>query len=173
MENMELLRQAYEIATLSPDPSTQIGSFLISYSGQIETLTFSFNRPTTGWHMTEEDWVAPRKYTLMEHAERGAIYKAARHGISTAGGTLVSTWAACADCARAIVAADIVTLIRHVPPYDEASARWAGSVELGDQIMKAGGVEIVDVYGPIYDAKMIKRAGQRFDPTNHDEMALD
>lgn len=166
MDNKELLQTAYTIASYSPDPSTQIGAFLVSHFGRLENLTMAFNCPSHGHTMTAEDWEAPRKYAILEHAERGALYKAARQGISTSGGTLVSSWAACADCARAMVACGISVLVRHVPPPDEASARWAESVELGDSLLRAGGVDIVDVVGPIPGAPKILRSGEWYDPAN-------
>lgn len=126
----------------------------------------TFNCPSHGYTMTEEDWEAPRKYAILEHAERGALYKAARQGISTSGGTLVSSWAACQDCSRAMVACGIATLVRHVPTPDAASARWAESIEMGDSLMRAGGIFIVDVVGPIPGAPKILRNGAIYDPAN-------
>jgi dCMP deaminase len=47
----------------------------------------------------------------MEHAERDAIYKAAFVGMQTEGATLYVPWFACADCARAIIAAGITRVV--------------------------------------------------------------
>lgn len=165
MNNKELLKEAYKLAVHSPDTSTQIGAFLVAYDGQVESLTNSFNRPTKGWVMTEADWERPAKYALLEHAERGVIYNAATYGICTAGGTMVASWAACADCARSIVASGIKTLVRHQCRPDGATDRWLESVSIGDKIMRAGGVEIVDVLGPIGGAPKVLRNGEFFDPS--------
>lgn len=160
-----LLADAYRLAVNSPDPSTQIGAFLISHKGQQEWLTRTFNSPTNGWEMTESDWERPAKYALLEHAERNTIYNAAKYGICTAGATLVASWAGCADCCRAMVQAGVQTLVRHYPPTDDATDRWLDSIAIGDRILSSGGVKILDVVGPIPGAPKILRGGEWFDPT--------
>lgn len=42
----------------------------------------------------------PIKYMYFEHAERNAIFTAARHGIRTDGATLYVQALPCVDCAR-------------------------------------------------------------------------
>lgn len=160
-----LLQDAYQLAAASTDPSTQIGAFLVSYSGQVEWLTRSFNRPVQGWKMAKADWERPRKYNFLEHAERGCLDRAAFYGICTAGCTMVATWAACCDCSRGLIACGVKTLVRHSPPDDEASARWLESVALGDEMMKRGGITLIDITGPIPGAPPILRNGQLFDPS--------
>jgi len=163
--NKEWLRQCYWQATMSPDPSTQIGAAVI-IGNLFQQDTLSHNGPTVGWEMTEYEWNhKPTKYQLVEHAERRAIYKAARQGLWLEGGALVSTWAACADCARAIVEVGMKTLIRHYPPRDDATERWLQSVSIGDDILKANGVMIIDVIGNISDTPLILRGGEFFDPS--------
>lgn len=160
-----LLADAYKLAAMSPDPSTQIGSFIIN-SGQQEWLTRAFNRPTNGFEMTDADWeTKARKYLVVEHSERNTIYFASLYGICTAGATMVATWAACADCARAIVQSGIKKLVRHKRPDDGATARWMESISIGDKIMRAGGVEIQEILGPIPNAPKVLRDGLWIDPS--------
>lgn len=159
-----LMADAYRLASLSPDPSTQIGAFIIN-SGQQEWLTRTWNQPSKGWNMVESDWERPQKYAIMEHAERNAIYSASLYGICTAGATLVSSWAGCADCCRAMVQSGISKLVRHYPPLDDATERWLESISVGDRILKAGEVEIIDIIGPIPGAPSILRGGVLWDPS--------
>lgn len=166
LDNIDLIRQAYVLATKSPDPSTQIGSFLVSANGQVETLTQSYNQPTKGWKMVDSDWERPRKYDLLCHAERGALDLAATYGICTAGATMVATWAACADCSRGIVSCGIKRLIRHKATGVIATTGWEDSVSIGDQIMRIGGVELIDVIGPIPGAPDVMRSGALYRPAN-------
>jgi dCMP deaminase len=158
-----ILGQCYRAAGKSPDLSTQIGAVIVT-DGTIKSLTMAYNGFVDGWVPSFEDFQRPRKYQITEHAERRSIYKAAKYGIATEGGTLYSTWAACTECARSIVEAGIVQLVRHHPPDDEAVGRWLESVSLGDEIMKAGNVTITDIHGPIYDGFKILRDGETFDP---------
>lgn len=165
MNYKEFLKDAYNLATNSPDPSTQIGAFLVAYDGQQEWLTRNYNRPSKNWKMLDTDWERPRKYELMCHAERGALDNAAIFGICTAGATMVATWAACADCARGIVACGIKTLVRHKANGVTATTGWEDSVSIGDQIMKTGGVELIDIIGPIDGAPAVMRSGSLYDPS--------
>lgn len=160
-----LLAECYKAATLSPDTSTQIGTLLESASGVVQWGTLACNDWPPGWFAYPEHLERPLKYQLIEHAERGAIFKAAKYGIPLKGGTMYATWAACADCARAITSSGLARLVRHYPPLDEATERWLESITIGDQIMKAAGVEIIDVIGKI-DGPPILRGGVLFDPAN-------
>lgn len=160
----DILKRCYAKASRSPDTSTQIGAVIVNKKGFVEFSTFSFNGFCWGWEPTEEDYDRPRKYQIIEHAERRAIYKAANVGIALQGCTLYSTWAACCDCARAIVETGISRLVRHHPPNDDAMNRWLESVALGDELMKAGGVDIINIHGPIPGATPILRSGEIYDP---------
>lgn len=160
-----ILGQCYRVATDSPDTSTQLGAVIVSAGGVVKYSTASFNGFVQGWDPQPEDYERPRKYLVTEHAERRAIYRAARNGVKLEGASLYCTWAACADCARAIVESGLAKLVRHYPPQDDASERWLESVRLGDQIMLDGGVEIHDIFGPIPEAFKILRGGEIFDPS--------
>lgn len=161
-----LLAECYKEAACSPDPSTQIGAMIVSGETEPWLGTLSHNRPVYGWEMRDEDWERPRKYDLMVHGEQAAILKATRQGIPLMFTTMIASWAACATCARCIVESGINRLVRHYPPLDEATERWLSSVTMGDQILKNGGVEIVDVIGTIPGASKILRNGELYDPTN-------
>lgn len=159
-----ILGQCYREASLSPDTSTQIGAVIVDTAGRVCHNTLSYNGFCYGWEPTQEDYERPRKYSVTEHAERRAIYRAAKYGIKLDGATLYSTWAACTDCARAIVESGIYKLVRHFPPHDETVDRWLESVSLGDELMRAGNVQIIDVHGSIPESFPILRGGERFDP---------
>lgn len=158
----EWLRDCYREAVNSPDRSTQIG--VIIFDGFQDQISTGYNAFTKGWVPSEADHERPRKYQIIEHAERRAIYSAAKEGFCTYGGTMVATWAACSDCARAIVECGIQRLIRHYPILDDATERWLESITIGDQILKAGGVEIIDIMGRIPGAPAIVRDGKAYFP---------
>lgn len=160
-----ILGQCYREATNSPDTSTQLGAVIVTARGVVKYPTLSHNGFTEGWMIEDADLERPRKYSLIEHAERRAIYRAAKYGIPLEGCSLYSSWAACADCARAIVESGITELVRHYPPQDEATDRWLESVVLGDEIMTAGGVVLTNIHGPIKEGFPILRGGELFDPS--------
>lgn len=159
-----ILGQCYREASESPDTSTQIGAVIVGKHGVVKYSTLSHNGFTLGWKPAPQDLERPRKYQIIEHAERRAIYRAAKGGIYTEGCTLYSTWAACADCARAIVEAGISRLVRHHPINDDTTGRWLESIAIGDEIMLAAGVDIVDIHGPITEGFKVLRGGDFFDP---------
>lgn len=53
----------------------------------------------------------PIKYRYTEHAERNAIYSAARAGVSTNCCTMYCTHAPCTDCARAVIQAGLNRIV--------------------------------------------------------------
>jgi deoxycytidylate deaminase len=89
------------------------------------------------------------KSTYIEHAERRVIYAAARHGIATDGLTMVCTWAACPDCARAIVCSGIARVVTHDAPHQRKRPDWQPRVDIGLAILRDAGVEIEYVTGPV------------------------
>jgi len=81
------------------------------------------------------------RFVWMEHAERHAIFSAARSGRALSGGRLASTFFPCIDCARAIVVSGIETLVTYPPPLDDPV--WGASFPRSRVILEEGGVRIV------------------------------
>ena len=87
----------------SKDKHTQIGAVIVGKDGEIVSTGYnSFPRGLDdGLDFRQE---RPEKYYWFEHAERNAIYNAARIGVSTKGTTMyLSCGLPCADCARGII----------------------------------------------------------------------
>lgn len=137
---IQLLTDAYEVARNSPDNSSQNGAILTNLVGDI--LCVDCNRFPNGTEPTKENLEKPLKYSLIEHAERNVIYKAARLGIPTDGKILVCPWFACADCARAIVCAGISLVIGHKPRMNNTPESWKNSVKIGEGILSRGNVSV-------------------------------
>lgn len=127
---------AERYAALSDDPSTKIGAVIVNNRNDL--IAGSFNHSTV--LMDQYRWERPDKYTWVEHAERAAIYKAAWAGYTTRGKTMICTWAACADCSRAIALSGISTLVTRVKP----EGRWTDSINAGRIILEQFGVEVVE-----------------------------
>ena len=88
----------------------------------------------------EERHARPAKYKWTEHAERNAIYYAARIGTPLLGCRMYLPWFPCMDCARAIAQAGIVELICLKP--DLADPQWGGDFAEVPALMKEAGVRI-------------------------------
>lgn len=98
------------VALRSKDPSTQIGCIIVGPAHEIRSTGYnSFPRGIND--KVPERLKRPEKYLWIEHAERNAIYNAARAGTSLQGCTIYVEVTPCMDCARAIVQAGIERVV--------------------------------------------------------------
>jgi dCMP deaminase len=121
-------------AEASEDCSTQNGAVVAPEAGFVTAAANHFPagvRPRVA---------RPDKYTYIEHAERAAIYAAARIGTKTAGATLYCLWFACPECARAIICAGIKEVVGHVVPRQATPDRWVAQVVAGEAMLRDGGI---------------------------------
>ena len=143
---MQYMETAYEMALQSPDPSTQNGAVIIANEHGVGFGVNTFPRDV---EITDARLERPLKYTFIEHAERNAIYDAARHGHPLQGSTMYVLWAACADCARAIIQAGITRVVTHsfYVNYDKADAgenrmNWTDSIDPAFVMFKEAGIKV-------------------------------
>ncbi len=94
------------VATRSKDPATQIGCVIVGPAHEIRSTGYnSFPRGIRD--DVPERLIRPEKYLWIEHAERNAIFNAARAGTALEGCTIYVEIMPCMDCTRAIVQAGI------------------------------------------------------------------
>jgi dCMP deaminase len=94
------------VAARSKDPNTQIGCVIAGPAHEIRSTGYN-SLPRGIRDDVPERLERPTKYLWMEHAERNAIYNAARCGTPLEGCTLYVEIMPCMDCGRAIVQAGI------------------------------------------------------------------
>lgn len=136
--DIDWLRLAFQAAAEhSDDPHTQNGAVLAPQSGFVSV---SANHVPAGVAVTASRLERPRKYGFVEHAERSAIYAAARCGTKTEGATLYCCWFACRDCARAIICAGVREVVGHVLPRALTPGRWEDEVIAGEAMLREAGV---------------------------------
>ena len=98
------------LAKRSKDESTNIGAVIVGPGKEIVATGYnSFPRGIEDDHKERQE--RPEKYFWFEHAERNAIYNAARTGASLQGATLYVPAIPCMDCARGIVQVGIKKVI--------------------------------------------------------------
>jgi dCMP deaminase len=113
------LNMVRTVSTKSKDPHTQIGCVIVGPDREIRTTGYnSFVRGLND--CVPERQERPEKYWWIEHAERNAIYNAARMGTSLNNCTIYIPSLPCVDCARAIVSVGI----REVVNSNQAVAAW-------------------------------------------------
>jgi dCMP deaminase len=94
---------AEQVKLKSKDESTQIGAVIVGIDNEI--LSTGYNSFPRGMDDSKiERQERPEKYFWFEHAERNAIYNAARIGVSLKNSTIyLTSGLPCMDCARGIV----------------------------------------------------------------------
>jgi len=145
------LTEAYVLAReCSPDPSSQNAALLVNHDGIV--VASAVNRFPDGVDFLQERSVAPLKYHFFEHAERNVIYDAARRGVPTFGLAMYCPWAACSDCARAIIQAGIAVLVRHQCP-GASNGKWTESLAMAERMLHEAGV-------------VVRTISRKLDPSN-------
>jgi len=133
---------AKTVATKSKDPKTNIGAVIVGRDGEI--VSTGYNSFPRGLDDTKpERFERPNKYFWFEHAERNAIYNAARVGTSTKGCTLyLDHWFPCADCARGIINAGITTIYCEPLNEDEDNPQYMESFVQSKEMLEEAGVQL-------------------------------
>lgn len=101
---------AETVSLKSKDPNTKLGCVIVGKNNEIKSTGYnSFVRNLNDNVVERQE--RPEKYFWIEHAERNAIYNAARNGTSLDGCKMYVTLMPCMDCARAIVQCGIKEII--------------------------------------------------------------
>lgn len=123
MDDLYYMTEAYAAAAGSKDRRKWVGACIVGPDGEIVSKGLNgFPRgfPHDGDDRYHDD--PALKDVLSEHAERNAIYNAARIGVSCKGCTMFATFHPCHECARAIIQAGIKEVVLHKEfPYGDTS----------------------------------------------------
>ena len=130
---------AQHIGAWSKDRSTKVGCVIVNEDQVVVSLGYNgfprgINDDDEGRHLR------PNKYAWTEHAERNAIYNAARAGIALRHCTMYCSWFPCTDCARAIVQVGITRLVAQLP--HEGSSHWDEQLLQARILLEEAGVEL-------------------------------
>ena len=141
MTSLDLLfNLARAVAPNSPNRVRQVGAAIAPADGG-EPIVACNTFPTG---VQDLDWrhEGDGRFVWMEHAERNAIFAAARAGRALAGATIATTFFPCIDCARAIVQCGFKRLITPPPAFDDPV--WGVAFERSHIILEEGGIELSD-----------------------------
>jgi len=135
------MRMCNLVALQSRDPSTKVGAIIVSQDDQILSTGFNgFPRGVRDFDVRYFD--RETKYKLIEHAERNAIYNAARTGTSLLEATLYVPWMPCHECARAIIQSGIKRIYIGDFGDEELKERWKESWRYSKIMFKESNVEL-------------------------------
>lgn len=137
------MEMAHLCASKSKDRSTKVGCVVVGPNHEVRTTGYN------GFCRGVDDDVdsrheRPEKYFWAEHAERNALYNAARNGIRTEDCTVYVTSFPCADCARGLIQSGIKRVV--TPKIRENTRIPKESYERAKEMMAEVGLA-VDIYG--------------------------
>jgi dCMP deaminase len=139
MEQNALIDLAAQTALKSPNRLKKVGAAILVCDGG-EPIA-ACNTFPTGVADLEARHEGNGRLIWIEHAERNAIFAAAREGRALSGATLATTFFPCIDCARAIVQSGIVRVLSPEPALDDPI--WGASFPDSRVILEEGGVEMI------------------------------
>lgn len=155
---------AYKAALDSPDPSSQNGAVLVRDTGfGYAPVAYGVNHFYKGVTPIVDD--RTEKLKRIEHAERDCLYAAAYAGFTTRNSILVCPWAACWDCARAIIGCGVSILVYHQQRFEETDVRWKAEVDAALEAISNAGVYILALDGPIPNTQPIRISGRLWNPS--------
>jgi len=133
------LRIAREVQSWSKDPSTKCGCVIVKdrriistgYNGLPSNLSDSLAR-----YMDREF-----KLASIIHAEKNAIFNAAKNGSLTEGATAYITWPPCSQCASALIQAGVSKVV--CPNPNSGPKRWVANFLLANELLYEAGVKVL------------------------------
>ena len=136
--DLRFLRIAHEVQSWSKDPSTKCGCVLVKdrriissgYNGFPANISDSFERYNN----------REFKLAAVVHAEKNALFNAAKNGSTTEGCTAYVTWPPCTQCASALIQAGITLIV--CPNPNKAPERWRENFFLAHDLLFEAGITV-------------------------------
>jgi len=129
------------VASWSEDPSRKVGCVLVG--GAKEIIATGYNGLPRGVSHSDTSRFSREggeKYKWFEHAERNAIFNAARVGVSLNGSTMYCSSFPCAHCARAIIQSGIKEIKTF--EYEKDDPRFGDEFPVSEKMFEEAGVTV-------------------------------
>lgn len=141
--NEYFLGIAEQVKLKSKDESTQIGAVVVGEDKEV--LSTGYNSFPRGLDDSlKERQERPEKYFWMEHAERNAIYNAARIGVSLKNSTIyLTSGLPCMDCARGIVNSGIKIVYCKQVCTTKNRDKWDESQKKSLELLRECDVDVI------------------------------
>jgi dCMP deaminase len=135
------------VGSWSEDESRRIGCVIVGSANEVRATGFNgLPRGVRGNVSTRHKREGGEKYHWFEHAERNAIFNAARIGVSVANCRMYVGLHPCADCARAIIQSGIISV--HTFAFPTNDPVFCRSFRIADEMIRESGVDLL-LYDPI------------------------
>ena len=137
------LNIAEQVKLKSKDQSTQIGAVIVGEDKEV--LSTGYNSFPRGLDDSlQERQERPEKYFWMEHAERNAIYNAARIGVSLKNSTIyLTSGLPCMDCARGIVNSGVKIVYCKQVCTTKNKDKWEESQQKSLELLGECGIDVI------------------------------
>ena len=137
------LNIAEQVKLKSKDQSTQIGAVIVGVDNEV--LSTGYNSFPRGLaDDVESRQERPEKYFWFEHAERNAIYNAARVGTPLKGSSIyLTSGLPCMDCARGIVNSGIKKVYCKRICTTTNKEKWGESQKRSRELLIECGIEVI------------------------------
>ena len=146
------MTMVYLVAMRSKDESTHVGAVIVGPNNEIRSTGYN-SFPMGINDDVPERQERPEKYFWFSHAERNAVYLAARVGIPVEGCTMYTNGIPCTDCAFAVIQAGITEVVvdggwsnPERDKWDETAKRTAVMFEERGIKLRIWDGELIDVY---------------------------
>lgn len=141
--NEYFLNIVEQIKLKSKDESTQVGALIVNDENTIVSTGYnSFPRGLND--NIKERQERPIKYYYIEHAERNAIFNAARLGVSTKDTNIyLTSGLPCTDCARAIINSGIKRIYCKKNCTTKNKEKWFESQQIALEMLNECGVDVI------------------------------
>jgi dCMP deaminase len=132
---------AHHIAHWSKERGRRVGTVIVGVDNEIRATGFNgFPRGVNDELAHRHDPDTGEKYFWSSHAERNAVYSAARIGIPLRGCTIYVPWFPCGECAKAIIQSGIVELVAYEP--DLSDGKWGPDFHRVLEMLSEGAVRV-------------------------------
>ena len=137
------LNIAEQVKLKSKDESTQIGAVIVGEDNEV--LSTGYNSFPRGMDDSKQErQERPEKYFWFEHAERNAIYNAARVGTALKNSTIyLTSGVPCMDCSRGIVNSGIKVIWCKRICTTKNKEKWEESQLKSIQLLNECGVQVM------------------------------
>jgi dCMP deaminase len=133
------------VAAKSKDKSTKVGAIIIGDGNEV--ISMGYNGFPRGVNDDiPERHERPIKYKFTEHAERNAIYNAARKVLE--GTTLVLNFdpCPCTDCTRAIIQSGIKRIVGYGnKKFPGKGEQWEEDLKISKIMLAEAGIDVVEI----------------------------
>jgi len=129
------------ISQWSEDRDFKVGAVIVGPGHEVRAMGYNgLARGVSPQDNTRFDRASGEKFFWFEHAERNAIYNAARAGVEVAGCTIYVNRFPCADCARAIIQSGIVCV--ECPPKPEYDGKLDHSFDVSETMLREARIQL-------------------------------